>query len=163
MRTLFAIPLFLALLQACSTTYKPPVAGPTASLTVTTTHGGINMPIRRYKTDNCSDYPGELVGRFNSKTIGESSYRSTTTAIKADEPFRMSVQAVLDTKMTGNMLNIFHCQPVVEFVPKRGRQYEALHQIGPVGCTIVISDITDGSRTRETTARISPTCPANKY
>lgn len=167
MRLLIAAVAAQLVLCGCATPYKPPASGKTATLEVRTTSDGINMPIRRYRKSDCSDYPGELVGRFNSKTIGETAYTLTTVTVPSEEPFRLSVMSVVSIKTSpggaGVRVAVSHCQPVVEFVPATGGRYEAVHQAGPEGCSITIYTLTGGSRKLEPTFKPSSTCPASMY
>lgn len=147
--------------------YQPPQAGPMAQVRVATAYNGVNMQVRRFQAADCSDYPGELIGRLNSKTIGETYSPELTTTARAGEPFRVGVYAVADIKasMRAGWIRstVTFCQPALEFVPRPGSRYEILHRVGQNGCSLDIVEVEGPRRSAVQAVDKGGACEAAYY
>jgi hypothetical protein len=158
-------------LAACSGMYVPPSSGPVVSLRISTTFAdGLNMPVRSYAVPDCSDYPGELIGRLRSTKEDEEFSDELQTIIRADETARISVLTVitLSGSLTdqGTLRAVARvCQPVIEFMPLEGRRYEIVHSISYPVCRLQVFQLTgpEGERKVEPSARLSSRCQNDRY
>jgi hypothetical protein len=104
--------------------YIPPSSGPRATLTVQTTNPSINTPVRVHG-EQCSIKSGaaRLVGRLNTRTIGDSPTGSTLTFdVPAGELLGVSVVA---SRMSLGATTIQQswCDRIVDFRPEDGARY----------------------------------------
>lgn len=169
-KSLRAVVGMLAILSGCSgmPPYEPPRSGPMAQLRIATTFDGVNMQVRRFRAEDCADYPGELVGRLNSRTIGDTFSRELNTTVPANEPFRVSVYAVVAQRasMPGDgtiRSRIDFCLPALEFVPQQGRRYEILHQAGDRTCALQVAEVTAAGRASVASSSKTSWCEAAHY
>ena len=163
--------MFTTMLFGCSTAYQAPASGPTAQVKITTSNtDSVNIAVRRYNAPDCSDAPGELVGRMNSKTIGDTYSKELSFPVRANEPFRFSVLAAIDSSASINPTSILTlplgflsfnskivtCIPATEFTPIAGVSYEIEHTTSlTAGCKVKIFKRAIGSqqRTEELSAK----------
>jgi hypothetical protein len=84
----------VALAGCVTPDYQPPSGEDTASLTVlSNTPETFNQQVRLFRRDDCSDYPGQLVGLLHSKRVGIDTKESITSAIPAGMAITISVYA----------------------------------------------------------------------
>ncbi len=144
--------LIMALaMTGCAASYKRPESGPIAQVKVTTKSDSINMQVRAYEAPECTG-SSDMIGRLNSKTIGDTFSNELTFPVKASAPLHLSIHAVVE--MTGSispgslltlplgfvMFNskVVACKPAVEFLPTEGATYELEHSASSSGCAIKV-------------------------
>jgi hypothetical protein len=139
--------------------YEPPTTGPTATLRIGSPYKGVNMRVRTYATEDCADYPGQLVGLLNSKTAGTTYENPIETRLAAGRDVTISVYAQTGVHARGGTITTKACEPFTRFRPEPGGRYFAEYQYAGGHCALPIFRlVTEGAGERRIP---EPTAAAN--
>jgi hypothetical protein len=159
----WALLLLASLVGGCvGARYAPPAAGPTAVLKVGSPYEGVNMRVRTYASADCADYPGQLVGLLNSKTIGVARENPIETRVAAGRDVTISVYALTGMDIRSRTIETEACEPFTRFRPEAGLRYLAEYQYAGGRCTLqvfrLVSDNAAERRVPEPTAASNEQC-----
>ncbi|PYM22305.1 MAG: hypothetical protein DMD78_14955 [Candidatus Rokuibacteriota bacterium] len=157
----WALLAFIALAAGCvSPRYVAPTAGPTAILSVGSPYKGVDMRVRTYETEDCADYPGQLIGLLNSKTLGIASENPIETRVAAGRDVTISVYAQTGIDVGGTTITTKACEPFTRFRPEVGARYLAEYQYAGGHCALpILRLVPDGATERRVP---EPTAVANE-
>jgi len=110
---------------------------------------GVDMRVRTYETEDCADYPGELVGLLNSTTLGIADENPIETRVATGRDVTISVYAQTGLEVGGTTITTRACEPFTRFHPEAGARYLAEYQYAGRHCALPIFRlVTDGVEER---------------
>lgn len=120
------VSLLLTLLSGCTSLYKPPQSGPTATITFLKNETQNYTVVAYAEAATCTDRKLALANNETTKTIN----------FTANKPLSLSFAADLGTKVEYQAVAFVGCVKTITFTPAVGGMYEAEFLIANGACTL---------------------------